>query len=206
MSNGELGLREHKKRRTRAALVDTALRLFAERGYDQVTVAEIAASAGVSTRTYFGYFRHKGDVLFAGASDRLAAIGPLLAAQAAAGAAPIAGLGEALRAVLQTTGEDLLGSHRDTRLQLIRTRPDLQERGIHLLGAARNQLVGHLTEAYRDRYAEPGDAEAIVGGLLGAMVAVVTHGITEEHPPERIRAALERVFLLFERLDQIAAR
>jgi AcrR family transcriptional regulator len=60
-----LGLRAERKRATRDELLLTAKELFADRGYDNVTVAEIAAGAGVSVKTLFHHFRSKEDLLLA---------------------------------------------------------------------------------------------------------------------------------------------
>jgi AcrR family transcriptional regulator len=62
----ELGLRERKKVQTRQLIADTARELFVERGFDRVSVAEIARTAEVSEATVFNYFRTKEDLIFSG--------------------------------------------------------------------------------------------------------------------------------------------
>lgn len=60
---GKLGLRERKKQQTRDTIARAALALFAQRGYDETTLAEIADAAGVAPRTIFAYFENKEDIL-----------------------------------------------------------------------------------------------------------------------------------------------
>src|SRR3954471_21906555 len=59
-----LGLRERKKQQTRLAISAVATRLFIERGFEAVTVAEVAAAAGVSVNTVFNYFATKEELFF----------------------------------------------------------------------------------------------------------------------------------------------
>lgn len=64
-------LRERNHQRTRAEIAQHALALFAADGFDDVTVDHIAASAGISRRTFFRYFDTKEDALLPGDASRL---------------------------------------------------------------------------------------------------------------------------------------
>ena len=68
------GLRERKKQRTRELIADTALELFLERGFDAVTIAEIAQRADVDAKTIYNYFPSKPDLFY----HRLEAFGEAL--------------------------------------------------------------------------------------------------------------------------------
>src|SRR3954454_3914964 len=60
------GLRERKKEQARRLIADTARGLFAERGFDAVTVAEVARAADVAEKTVFNYFATKEDLFYSG--------------------------------------------------------------------------------------------------------------------------------------------
>ncbi|MFA7762057.1 helix-turn-helix domain-containing protein [Streptomyces sp. NRRL S-448] len=93
-----LTLRERKKRETRQRISDEATMLFAARGFDQVTVAEVAKAAHVSTMTVFNHFPRKEDLFL----DRIPEAVELFTAAVRnrpAGESPLAAL-RALRALL----------------------------------------------------------------------------------------------------------
>jgi AcrR family transcriptional regulator len=68
------GLRERKKRETREAIARAAWKLFTRRGFDAVTVADIARAAKVSEKTVFNYFPGKEDLVFGAGMQRTAAL------------------------------------------------------------------------------------------------------------------------------------
>jgi AcrR family transcriptional regulator len=109
-----LPLRERKRMMTRRSILDAAERLFEQRGFEHVTVAQIADAANVSVKTVFVYFRSKEDLAFtdtsllercvAAISDRPAAVTP--------GQAIAATLISLLRDGPQTAAEGIEGFHR----------------------------------------------------------------------------------------------
>lgn len=75
-------VRELNKQRTRAAIADTATRLFLVRGFDKVTIAEVAAAAGVAKMTVTNYFPRKEDLVFDLAEELISGPADTVAARA----------------------------------------------------------------------------------------------------------------------------
>jgi AcrR family transcriptional regulator len=118
------------------------MELFGERGFDQTTVAEIAARAGLTERTFFRHYADKREVLFGGSSGFSGRLVQSVA-DAPTGATPI----EMIAAVLATAGglfaERL--DHARQRQRIIDAHADLQERELIKLAS----LAASLAEALR---------------------------------------------------------
>jgi AcrR family transcriptional regulator len=122
-------------------LQQAALSLYAERGFDATTVAEIAEQAGLTKRTFFRYFADKREVLFLG-SDELRELLVHATAAAPASATPI----EAVAAGLNATGPMFAERHDFARQRqaIIAANPELQERELVKLSSMAASIAAAL--------------------------------------------------------------
>jgi AcrR family transcriptional regulator len=122
------GLRERKKQQTRDRLVEAAFSLFEQRGFENVSAAEIAAYADVSERTFFRYFPSKDDVIFPDADQQRAHVQELVA-----NLPPTLSLVDGLRETLRTLSHELKESKEVqlARARLVAATPSLQTIILH---------------------------------------------------------------------------
>lgn len=171
------GLRERKRRRTRHAIEDAAVRLFERHGFEAVTVETIAEAADVSPRTFFHYFPSKEDTVLAEFDDRLARLGEALARRPP-DEAPLA----AVRGALLTVAGDYEQA-RDrllVRARLIAATPALFARNLQL--HARWEEV--VAEAVAGRLGVDRDADPrprlVATAAIGAMRVAQTRWLAED--------------------------
>ena len=157
------GLRERKKAKTRAAIQEHALRLFAERGYEATTVGEIAEAAEVSPSTFFRYFPTKEDVVLYDALDPL-----LLAALEAqpADLSPVGAFRAAMSQVFSGAPPEVL-AQQDERAALLISVPELRMR---MLDEAARSMIPFV-EVIAKRAGKRTD-DVAVRALAGAVVGV----------------------------------
>jgi AcrR family transcriptional regulator len=127
----------------RGRLAQAALNLYSERGYEQTTVAEIAARAGLTERTFFRHFADKREVLFAGAEELQAlVVGAVAGADGSAAPIDAAAAGiEAAAARLQQGRE-----HARRRHAVIAANAELRERELTKLATLAAAIAGALRE------------------------------------------------------------
>jgi AcrR family transcriptional regulator len=135
----------------RGRLEQAALELFGERGFEQTTVEEIAARAGLTKRTFFRHFADKREVLFGGGEAFLALFTDGLAA-APPSAAPMEAVAVSLEAVAAAFGDRRDRARR--RHAVIAANAELQERELVKLAA----VAATLASALRERGVEEPEA------------------------------------------------
>ena len=198
------GLRERKKQQTRQLIFESARRLFAERGFDAVTVAEIARAADVSEVTVFNYFPNKEDLFYGGMQffeeQLLEAVRTRPRGESAI---------KALRRRLLDSAAELRSKERiEAILKAAATvsgSTSLVSREREIVERYTRRLADLLAEETR---ADPGDVEALAAAaaLIGAHRAIVDYvrgrvvaGRRGDVLVEDARSATRRAFTRLER-------
>lgn len=189
-----MGLRAEKKQRTRAAILSAAWRLFADHGYDAVTVQQVATAADVAPATVFNYFGTKEDLFF----PRLEEFNEELAAmitQRPAGTSVLSAVGAYFASsggllAGAATGDVRAADRLQTLNRVVEESPALQAREL----AAMEKSTRALTAALLDDAGPGADeilartAAAAIVGMHRALVLRVRRSILAGEPPEALAA------------------
>jgi AcrR family transcriptional regulator len=204
-----MGLRERKKEQTRQLIADTAWRLFADRGFDRVTVAEVARQADVAVATVFNYFPTKEDLFL----SRLEAFEAQLVEAVATRAAGETALAAFRRHLLESDGllaqvgaGDLQALERLRALnRVIAASPALQARELEAFARTADALAARLaaeTGAVAGDLGPQVTANALVG-VQRALVGYTRRRVLADEEPARLAADVRRLaaaaFALLER-------
>jgi AcrR family transcriptional regulator len=203
-----MGLRERKKEQTRQLIAETAWRLFAERGFDRVTVAEVAREAQVAEATVFNYFRTKEDLFY----SRLEAFGAQLVEAVAARPAGESALAAfrgflldsgGLLAQLEAGDPEALERLRTVN-RLIAASPALLAREQRAIATSTDALAAQLAA---ETGAPAGDVrpQVAANALMGVHRALIEHVrhrvLSDEDPtglPAEVRTLGEQAFTQLE--------
>jgi AcrR family transcriptional regulator len=180
------GLRERKKQRTREALITAAIELVSAKGYDETTIAEIAAAADIAPRTVFAYFPGKEDILFADSQARVDELAALVA-ERHPGETVADVLLRALRTAVTSSAaaRDLTSDLAARRVRVVLSTPALQAGALRRIAAAQQQLTAALLAAFAGELDEA-DAAAAVGALAGSMVTAAFTALPHNPGPEEL--------------------
>jgi AcrR family transcriptional regulator len=206
--HNDLGLRERKKLQTRKLISDVASGLFVKRGFDDVTVAEIAQAADVSTKTVFNYFPRKEDLFL----DRFPEAVELMT-QAVRGRPDGEDAVAALRRLLvdlARQGHPLgwVGGGYQSFWQVVLDSPPLQARARELVDEMESVLGTLLAEATG---ADPGDpwprvtAALVVAAIRATYVLTARRILAGERPADVLSDHVALLNRSFDALDRALA-
>ena len=195
----QLGLRERKKQRTRMAIFEAAMTLFAERGYDHVTMAEIARAADVAPATVFTHYASKEDLVYElrhVANERLRTALRTLA--------PEVGVLAAVKEWQLQMYEYYVQSPRETERartfsRLVRENPSLWSRSVGFMFERQKLLTELLVEHYpqADLFVLEVAAAQIAGAVQAAQVRYqgdLAAGMGKDELLERAASRSEQVY------------
>ncbi|WP_017595969.1 TetR/AcrR family transcriptional regulator [Nocardiopsis potens] len=172
--NEPLGLRERKKDATRRLLALTAIDLFEERGFDAVSVAEVAETAGVSKKTVFNYFAVKEDLVLGFGKHHIAEPAAVVRGRAP-GTTPLEAVRDHLLTALAER-QPMAGLSDDPLVlrirRLVESSPALAVREMHYQEQSRELLARALIEE---------GASELSARLIAAQLLSVRHVLAGEN-------------------------
>lgn len=187
----DVSLRDRKRARTRQALIDVATELFESKGYDETTIAEIAAAADIGARTFFSYFASKEELLFPESDARVRATLDAIATRT-----PDEGPTDVLLRALsevRAANDDMVSPLAALRTRLIREVPAVRGRALQLQLDAERQIARHLAEAFPDQL-DRASAGALTGAFVGAVsgaLQAVLDDVDQPADPATLQAAID---------------
>ncbi len=183
----EQGLRERKKQRTRETIARVALELFAERGYDATTLADIAEAADVSTRTIFSYYASKEDIVFFDFSELKEAFARALAERPAGQDAL-----ETVRAFALSMGHSEKGPFHDERERIVASDETLRRHKQARLAEIEELVAAAIAD---DLEAGPDDLrpQLVAASLIAAIEVLDRKPSPAATTPEAVAAVLDPV-------------
>jgi AcrR family transcriptional regulator len=168
--NADVSRRERKKQHTRSRLMDAALALFREHGYEETTIEQITERADVAKGTFFNYFETKESILPALAEHHLEQLSQSLLPEAGAPASPVERIKMAICRIAEETLSDATFTHR-----LFGARPCKHDQAHHGPPRGPAQAVASLLAEQVRQAQDAGEIRAEldplqVGGILRGML------------------------------------
>ena len=199
--SAEPGLRERKKERTRQQIGEAAQRLFAERGFDAVTVAEVARAADVSVGTVFNYFATKEELFYSGMEAFEARLVDAVR-ERPAGQPVLEAFSDFVLAGTSRLASEEVAELIRSAASVIEASPALQARERQIVAESTGELAD-LLAAEQD--APPVEAWTAASALMGVQRALVAHvrsrvlaGVRGRALAADARAEGKRAFALLE--------
>lgn len=186
------GLRERKKRETRLALSRATIALLVERGWDEVTVEDIAAAANVSERTFRNYFTSKAEAVAASHLERALVVADELRARP--GTEPLwpAVVNAAKKSVAAAPSSVRDEAYME-RVKLVLTHPSLHAELLRADDIAKDELAAAIAErlgldAERDLFPQ------LAASVTAAGIATAMRHWMLNDPTGSVLAVLDEVF------------
>jgi AcrR family transcriptional regulator len=177
------GLRERRKQETRQAISDMATAMFAARGFDQVTIADIAEAAGVAKMTVTNYFPRKEDLVFDRAEGIIRHLADVVTTRAA-GESMLAAIRRDYAAAV-ARADVTLGLSTPAFARMITGSPVLASRGLEML-AQREQALGDAIAAELGDGPQPRLAAALLAAVHRVLYAEASRRSLAGQPREEI--------------------